>query len=51
MCIIAKVRAKIKILEFVTKMSDLGVFALEFENTIVIIEITTLKFASIHSLL
>ena len=31
-CLVAKFGAKIEILKFGTKMSDLGIFGLEFEN-------------------
>ena len=37
-------------LKFRTKMADLGIFGLEFENNIVIFEISTLEFVYLQNL-
>ena len=49
-CLIAKLSAKIKIHKLGPEMPDLGVIGLEFENTIDIIEIMTLLFVLLQSL-
>ena len=43
-CLVAKFGAKIRIVKFETKMPDLVIFGLGFENNFVIFEISTLKF-------
>ena len=49
-CLVAKFRAKIKILKFETKKSDFRIVGLEFENVIVIFEISFLEFSLLQSL-
>ena len=49
-CLIVKFGAETKILKFETKMPNLSVFELKFENTIVIIEISALEFVLFESL-
>ena len=43
-CLAPKFFAKIKILKFGTKIPDLGIFGLEFDNNIVIFDITKVDF-------
>ena len=43
-CIFAKFGIKIKMKKFEPEVPDLGIFLLEFEKTIVIFQISTLKY-------
>ena len=47
--LVVKSSAKIKILKFATENSWFGISELEFENNIVIYEISTLKFVQLHN--
>ena len=49
-CIIAKFGAETKVVKFWTKVPNLGVFGLKFENNIVIIGISALEFVLFQSL-